>query len=171
MTSSKEEKNSSPFLFKAEWHLQKLARWLTLFGYPTKVVPKLTKEEIAQCSSGKCTILTTSRKWEKTFKNLKVNYLLLPNTEDWITQLCMVLRHFGIPLKLNLNHCPHCLAPLKRVSPEEVKDKIPYYSFKCGKNFTLCPSCGKVYWEGAHQKLMAKTLKRVKDRCKELFGE
>ena len=156
--------------FLAEWHLQKIARWLTLFGHPTEVVPKLSKEEIFKCANGRCIVLTTSRKWLNTFKNLKVPHLILPNTEDWITQLCMVLRHFDIQPELNLNYCPYCLSELKPVSPEEVKGKIPYYSYKCGKNFTLCPNCGKIYWEGAHQKLMDKTLLRIKERCKELFG-
>ena len=156
--------------FLAEWHLQKIARWLTLFGYPTEVVPKLTKKEITKCANGRCAVLTTSRRWLNTFKNLKVPYLILPNTEDWITQLCMVLRHFGIKPQLNLNYCPHCLGELKPISPEEVKGKIPYYSYRCGKNFTVCPQCGKIYWEGAHQKLMDKTLARIEKRCRELFG-
>ncbi len=155
--------------FLAEWHLQKIARWLTLFGYPTEVVPKLTKEHISKCSRGRCVVLTTSRRWEKTFKNLKVEYLILPNTEDWITQLCMVLRHFNLKGELKLNHCPLCLEKLKPVSPEEVKDKIPYYSYKCGKNFHICPNCGKIYWEGGHKGLMDKTLQRIKKRCGELF--
>ena len=157
--------------FLAEWHLQRVARWLTLFGYPTEVVHKLTKEEIYKCASKRCKILTTSKRWEKTFKNLKVDYLILPNTEDWTTQLCMVLRHFNLKPSLELNYCPHCLGKLKPVSPEEVRDKIPYYSYRCGKNFTICPDCGRVYWEGGHKKLMDKALLRIKERCKDLFGE
>ncbi|NPA14137.1 MAG: hypothetical protein GXN97_02990 [Aquificae bacterium] len=157
--------------FLTQWHLQKIARWLTLFGYPTRVVKELTKEDIAFCAAKRCTVLTTSRRWENTFKNLKVDYFLLPNTEDWITQLCMVLRHFNIQPELKLNYCPHCLSPLKPVPKEEVFGKIPYPSYKCGKNFTLCPQCGQIYWQGGHTKLMDKTLKRIKKRCKELFKQ
>ena len=157
-------------LFLAEYHLQRVARWLTLFGYPTEVVPKLTKERIYRCAGGRCKILTTSRRFEDTFKKLKVDYLILPNTEDWITQLCMVLRHFNLSPSLELNFCPHCLGELKPVDPEEVKDKIPYYSYRCGKNFTLCTRCGRIYWEGGHKKLMDRTLSRIKKRCGSLFG-
>ncbi len=155
--------------FLAEWHLQKIARWLTLFGYPTEVVKKLTKEEISRCAGGKCVVLTTSRRWIPTFKNLRVEYLILPNTEDWLTTLCLVLRHFGIKPELKLNYCPICLGKLRPALPEEVKGKIPYYSYKCGKNFKICPSCGKIYWIGGHQKLMEKTLKLLRKKCEELF--
>jgi uncharacterized protein with PIN domain len=182
---------SSP-RFLTQWHLQKIARWLTLFGYPTRVVKELTKEDIAFCAARRplyfsvenyivgrriyqhierCTVLTTSRKWENTFKNLKVDYFLLPNSEDWITQLCMVLRHFNIQPELKLNYCPHCLSPLRPIPKEEVFGKIPYPSYKCGKNFTICPQCGQIYWQGGHTKLMEKTLKRIKKRCKELFKQ
>ncbi len=156
--------------FLAEWHLQRVGRWLTLLGYPTKIVPKLRKEDILFCRSKGCKILTTSRRWERTFKNLGVKHLILPNTEDWKTQLCMVLRHFQIPLRLKLNYCPHCLGELKPVDREEVKGKIPYYSYKCGRNFRICPSCGKIYWIGGHQKLMERSIKEISERCGELFG-
>lgn len=154
--------------FLAEWHLQKIARWLTLFGYPTEVVKKLTKEKIIKCSHGRCIVLTTSRKWENTFKHYKVEHLVLPNTEDWLTQLCMVLKYFNLKPELNLNFCPHCLSELRPAKPEEVKGKIPYYSYKCGKNFTICPNCGKIYWEGGHTRLMEKTLRRIRERCRVL---
>ena len=155
--------------FLAEWHLQRVGRWLTLLGYPTKIVPQLTKEHISECSNGRCVVLTTSKRWVNTFKRLRVPHLLLPNTEDWKTQLCMVLRHFNIPLELKLNYCPECLGKLQPVSREEVKGKIPYYSYKCGKSFKVCPNCGKIYWIGGHQKLMQKTLKELAKRCEELF--
>ncbi len=156
--------------FLAEWHLQKIARWLTLFGHPTEVVKRLTKENIAKCANGRCVVLTTSRRWENTFKTYRVEHLVLPNTEDWLTVLCLVLRHFNIKPELKLNYCPICLSQLRDASPEEVKGKIPYYSYKCGRNFRICPFCGKVYWIGGHQKLMKETLERLKKRCKELFG-
>jgi len=155
--------------FLAEWHLQRVGKWLTLFGYPTKVVPKLTKENFLKCSYGKCTVLTTSKRWINTFNRYRIPYLILPNTEDWKTQLCMVLKHFNIPLRLNLNFCPECLFELKPVDREEVKGKIPYYSYKCGKSFKVCPNCGKIYWIGGHQKLMEKTIKELERKCFELF--
>ncbi len=156
--------------FLAEWHLQKIARWLTLFGYPTEVVKKLDKKVISKCAGGRCTVLTTSRRWERTFKNLKVDYLVLPNEEDWLTTLCLVLRHFNIEPVLRLNFCPHCLGELVPASPEEVKGKIPYYSYKCGRNFKICPDCGKIYWIGGHQRLMEETLKRLRERCGGIFA-
>lgn len=155
--------------FLAEWHLQKIARWLTLFGYPTEVVKRLDKQTISKCAGERCTVLTTSRRWEKTFKNFKVDYLLLPNDEDWLTVLCLVLRSFNLEPVLRLNYCPICLGRLVPISAEEVKGKIPYYSYRCGKNFKICPSCGKIYWIGGHQRLMEKTIKRLEKRCRELF--
>jgi len=158
------------FKFLTQIHLSRVALWLTLFGYPTKVVPKLSKKEISLCAGGRCRVLTTSRRLEKTLKNLKVEYLILPNWEDWKTQLCMVLNHFNLSPNLRLNYCPLCLDKLKPVTPEEIKGKIPEGALRCGKNFTLCPSCGKVYWEGGHKRLMEKTLKQLKLCCKDLFG-
>ncbi|RTZ68747.1 MAG: hypothetical protein DSZ30_03710 [Aquificaceae bacterium] len=157
-------------LFLTQTHLSRVALWLTLFGYPTKVVTKLTKKEISLCTGGRCKVLTTSRRLEKTLKNLKVEYLILPNWEDWKTQLCMVLKHFNLKPNLSLNYCPLCLGKLKPVTPEEVKGKISEGALRCGKNFTICPSCGKVYWEGGHKRLMEKTLKQLKLRCGDLFN-
>ena len=157
--------------FLTHSHLSRVALWLTLFGYPTKVFPRLTKKEISLCAGGKCKVLTTSRGLEKTLQNLKVEYLILPNWEDWKTQLCMVLRHFKLEPQLRLNYCPLCLGKLKPINPQEVKDKIPEGALRCGKNFKICPSCGKVYWEGGHKRLMEKTLKELSQRCGEVFRE
>jgi uncharacterized protein with PIN domain len=54
--------------FLTQWHLQKIARWLTIFGYPTRVVKELTKEDIAFCAAKRCTVLTTSLRTVLNFR-------------------------------------------------------------------------------------------------------
>jgi uncharacterized protein with PIN domain len=115
-------------------------------------------------------VLTTSRRREKLLKKLRLNYLILPNGEDWMTQLCLVLRHFNLQPVLKLNFCPRCLGELRPASPREVEEKVPLHSRRCGKDFKVCPECGAVYWIGGHKRLMEETLRRLEERCGQLFG-
>jgi len=114
--------------------------------------------------------LTTSRRFRSTLDRLKVEYLLLPNSEDWKTQLCLVLRHFDLKPELKLDHCPLCVSPLRPADPDRVKERIPPKSYELGKNFKECPSCGRIYWIGSHKRLMEKTLEGLRRRCRKLFG-
>ncbi len=149
------------FLLEAD--LEKLAKWLRFLGQNVKVLPgPINKEDVVR--ERERVFITTSKKWEKHLKAWGVDYLLIPK-DDWKVQLCIIIKHFGIKPKLVLNQCVYCNAELKPVEKEEIKDKLPPPVYEFAKDFTLCLTCGRIYWKGTHFPRMKARLKEVLKNC------
>jgi hypothetical protein len=81
-------------------------------------------------------------------------------------QLSEVLKHF----KIHISHaqlftrCLRCNQKLIVVNNEDVKGKVPHYILGIHKEFSLCPQCKKVYWEGTHLKKMKEIIWKVLEK-------
>lgn len=62
-----------------------------------------------------------------------------------------------------LSRCIRCNAPLAGADRRLVKDRVPEYVFDSHDRFTMCRSCGRIYWPGTHAG-------RIRDRISELFA-
>lgn len=145
--------------FLLEKGLDKLAGWLRLLGQDALVLnSEVRKAELLRHLDR--TFITTSRKLETHLKAWGVDYLVLPK-ERWEVQLYLLLKHFRIKPELKLNRCYYCNAQLLRVKKEEVEDRLPPLVRTYGKDFTLCPTCGKVYWKGTHHEKLKKKLRYI----------
>ena len=143
--------------------LERVAYWLRLLGVDALILEgEVSKDKVLSYSDR--VFITTSRKLEKHLKAWHVDYFVLPK-EDWKVQLCLLLKYFKIEAKLKLNRCYHCNQELVLVNREEIKDKIPPLVYKYGRDFTLCPKCGKVYWKGSHHPKLKRILKNILSSC------
>ena len=61
------------------------------------------------------------------------------------------------------SRCLLCNIPLDKIPREEAKGKVPDFIFYQQKEFSRCPRCLRIYWQGSHQENMQK-------KVKELFG-
>lgn len=59
--------------------------------------------------------------------------------------------------------CLHCNAPLRRVSRDEVADRLPPAVRAARTGFSACSTCGRLYWKGSHWRRMASMLESVLD--------
>jgi uncharacterized protein with PIN domain len=149
------------FLLEADLH--RLAHWLRLLGQDALLIKgPINKSEVVRYPGR--IFITTSRKLEEHFKAWGIEYLILPK-DDWKVQLCLLIRYFHIEPELKLNRCYHCNAELVAVDREEVKDRIPPMVYLYGRDFTLCPHCGKIYWKGSHHPRLRRILRKVLNSC------
>jgi uncharacterized protein with PIN domain len=65
------------------------------------------------------------------------------------------------------SRCPKCNAKLASASKEEIADKVEKNTLIHYNEFWNCPSCGAVYWQGAHWTKIWATLKEAKEKLKE----
>ncbi len=145
--------------FLLEGNLYRLAKWLRFMGHDVKLLKKaISIGELME--NGDRVFLTTSRRWEKTLKNLGIKYVVVPR-HDWEAQLYVVIKALSLNPELKLNLCAYCGSELKPVSREMVRDKVPQKVYLSAYDFTTCPACGAVFWKGTHYERMVPMLKRV----------
>ena len=81
-------------------------------------------------------------------------------------QLSEVLKHFKIHISHDqlFTRCLTCNQKLIVGNHEDVKGKVPPYILGIHKEFSLCPQCKKVYWEGTHLKKMKEIIWEVLEK-------
>lgn len=86
-------------------------------------------------------------------------------SDDPKEQLRQVVEELGLREKFRpFSRCPVCNAELGSIGKKEVKDLVPPHTYSTQKEFSRCPACGRVYWEGSH-------VERMKETLEELLGE
>ncbi len=63
------------------------------------------------------------------------------------------------------SRCLLCNILLDKISREEAEGKVPDFVFIQQKDFSRCPQCLRIYWQGSHQEHMQK---KVEDLFKYL---
>jgi len=78
-------------------------------------------------------------------------------------QLSEVLKYFKIHISQDqlFTRCLTCNQKLIVANHEDVKEKVPPYILGIHKEFSLCPQCKKVYWEGTHLKKMKEMMWKI----------
>lgn len=62
-----------------------------------------------------------------------------------------------------LTRCLICNEEITLVLKEDIKDKVPYYTYLNFDEFYRCPVCNRIYWNGSHRKGMANLIERIVD--------
>lgn len=149
------------FLFEADLH--RLVYWFRLLGQDALLLKgHINKRDVLEHVDR--VFITTSRKLENHFKAWGIDYLIVPK-EDWRVQLCLLIKYFQIDPELKLDRCYHCNSLLVSVEREDIKKSIPPMVYHYGRDFTLCPQCGKVYWKGSHHAKLKSNLTSITSQC------
>jgi uncharacterized protein with PIN domain len=149
--------------FLADRMLGKLVKELRMLGYDTlyyrgdNTYPliKLAREE------GRVILTRNTKLIPKRPEDRIVRI-----TEDKpVLQLKELIRKKAISLDgENLfSRCLLCNSLLDEISREEAEGKVPDFIFYQRKEFSRCPQCLRIYWQGSHQDHMQK-------KVEELFG-
>ncbi|SNQ60543.1 Mut7-C RNAse domain-containing protein [Candidatus Methanoperedens nitratireducens] len=153
--------------FIADRMLERLARWLRLFGYDTAGIMKQENEddtllELAQ-SEGRILISRDEalirRAIKKGIKAYQVSSL------EIIEQLREIQKEFNIKFEPLMNRCSLCNSPIRKVEPFEMelvrsKDYVYPARLESGTEFWICDKCGQVYWQGKHWENIMETVKK-----------
>lgn len=137
--------------------LGKLARYLRILGFDTRYENKIGEEDL----------FLIARREERTIITRKAKLKGLEN---------VIFLSFNYPkeqlqflfAKLNLkegmkpfSRCLVCNGELLAIKKEEIRGKVPFYTYQTQEKFFYCPVCQRIYWPGSHLVGMKRLLKSI----------
>jgi len=156
----------SPVRFLADAMVGRLGRWLRILGYDVTPFHRISKQAnrsrnriIEQARSEKRLILTRDTYFLKRKSLPPYVFIQDDRLED---QLHQVFEDLHLKPEATLNRCLDCNLPLGDISKEKVKDRVPSYVVQTQTEFSECPKCKKIYWEGTHVDRMIERIERIK---------
>jgi hypothetical protein len=151
-----EGKGSVERRFVVDSMLGKVAKWLRILGYDTRFEP-LDESKLIEYSGAGWLILTRRRSW---CGRRGVVCLTLNAPMDQLREL-----HGRVHLEMRadgfLKRCIRCNDLLESVERRDVSGQVPEYTLETVTEFSRCPKCRRVYWEGSHRSRMQERLKRL----------
>jgi hypothetical protein len=149
--------------FIADKTVGKLAKWLRILGYDTVYWCIDDLEAILRRAQEEDRTLIT--KDAKLYKGKGSREALLIREDNPFRQLRQVVRHFQLSVKQEMlfSRCLACNALLEARDPDEVKGEVPDYIYQAHREFSRCPTCGKIYWAGTHYGHMTRVVKQLQE--------
>jgi uncharacterized protein len=146
--------------FIADATLARLAKWLRILGYDTTLYPAEAGRPMLRIADSEKRIVLTRRgdMLERQFSGI----LYLVESKDSNAQLNEVLKKFSLTIDQDkmFTICLLCNEKLISVTKEEVHDQVPPFVFENYSAYTKCPSCGRIYWPGTHQRNSRQSLEK-----------
>lgn len=144
--------------FLADAMLGKLARWLRVLGWDTEYVKDKRAEELLERARKEERVLLTRR------QGLKDKYLIFIETETLKDQLRQLEGLYRILTNAEpFRRCIECNAELEEVSKDDVKGKVPFFTYETQETFYRCPRCDKIFWPGSHYRAMLRKVEELKN--------
>lgn len=135
--------------FVLDVHLGKLAHHLRMVGFDTWYRNSATQDELIALAQSEDRILLSKSRLLVSHPRLLASYAV--RSSDPREQFLEVLRRFDIvSLFRPFTRCLHCNAIVRPAQEDEVAGGVPLRSRALYRDFTLCPDCRRVYWEGTH---------------------
>jgi uncharacterized protein with PIN domain len=150
--------------FACDQHLGKLARLLRILGFDTLYRQDWGEAELARSATDKDrAVLTCNRSLLKR-KQVISGRLIRSRQVD--TQATEVVRRFGLAEQPNLfGRCALCNHPLEAVSKDQVWDQIPNQTRHWRDEYSRCPHCHHLYWEGTHVPRLLSRIEAIFERA------
>ena len=133
--------------FVADVMLGRLARWLRAFGYDTLYVRNAPDARLLGIALREGRRLLT-RDTALARRAAASGFLI--RSEDLDAQIGEVLAAFGLAARAPLSRCLECNGRLSASGPDEVRDRVPPYTYATHQEFRVCAGCARVFWEGSH---------------------
>lgn len=152
--------------------LGSLTRWLRLIGYDVKYLKDYDDFELIKEAKKKNRILLTGDlELSRQAKKRGVDALLIKE-QGKAEMIAQVVDRYSLDLEVDpaKSRCPKCSSPVRAVSKEKIKSKVPPSTLGFHKDFWICTNgeCDKIYWYGSHWKKIEKVLDRAKKLVREL---
>ena len=148
--------------------LGKLTRWLRILGHDVSYFRSVDDKNLIKLANSESRVLLTRdqdlvqqaiNKGVKTFfVNGTDNVETLADLADWFG--------FNLEIELSISHCPKCNMLIRLVTKESVLKEVPELTALHYTEFWKCIGCGQIFWQGAHWKMIMKTLEEAKSRLK-----
>ena len=140
--------------FVVDCMLGKLAKWLKILGFDTLFFSKIGDDELIAIAKKEERVLLTRD--NELFERSDPASAFFIKSEGWQEQLKQVLDGLKLRDKAKpYSRCIECNSVLKDLSRDKAKNLVTLFVYKNAAGFALCPVCGRVFWQGSHQKDMA----------------
>jgi uncharacterized protein with PIN domain len=150
--------------FITDGMLGKLTRWLRLLGFDVEYANDMEDRKLmTRAQEEKRILLTRDLELFQQAKVHGVNSFLVEGRTEAERLACLAKKYeFSLKIDITVSRCPKCNAQIKVVSKDSVVEKVEKATFTYYNEFWQCPSCGQIYWQGAHWKRIANTLEEAK---------
>jgi len=140
--------------FTLDGHLGTLARLLRTLGYDTSWRHPIDDSVLIEEAGEEGRILITRD--TRLVKRRGLGRHLLIASNDPEEQLLEVIRGCGLRPDPDLwfTRCLVCNLPIEKISREAAAPCVPPFVLSTKQDFTRCPGCRRVYWEGTHSQRM-----------------
>jgi hypothetical protein len=139
--------------------LGRLARWLRLLGFDVLYVKDVSDDELVALANQEERVLLT--KDRKLLREKKVDGHLV-EAKAWEDQVREIIDEFRLSdLVRPLSRCLECNQSLEPIEKERVAERVPPLVYQTQNEFTVCPGCRRVYWNGTHVERMNSKLATI----------
>lgn len=127
--------------------LGRLARWLRLMGYDAAYLSDTDDLEVMRLARAEERLLLTRDRGLAARRGVQA---ILIESQELGGQLEQVRREVGPPPEPVVSRCSLCNTPLEFLTREAARGRVPPYIWRSQQEFTQCPNCHRVYWQGTH---------------------
>ncbi len=145
--------------FVCDVMLGKLAKYLRVLGFDTIYIRRPEALEDFKRAKSERFFLTRRKRETGYRKTVHINSEL---PLQQLRELKGLIRPY-VKDGAVLNRCIECNEELVDVEKADVEPLVPEFVFHAYERFRMCPSCGKVYWEGSHAASMSALIKEILD--------
>jgi uncharacterized protein with PIN domain len=139
--------------FVADVHLGRLVAYLRLAGFDVAYRTDYSDEQLVATSAAEDRVLLT-RDVGALKHAIVVRGYFLRETQP-ARQLIEVLRHFDlVTVSAPFTRCLRCNSRLHVVAKDRVEHLLPARTREYYREFSRCPTCGRIYWQGSHYSRM-----------------
>lgn len=140
----------------------KLAKWLRILGYDTLYYKGSDPKDLIKIANLEDRIIITRNK--KSFPHQPKDRIIWINEDEPYDQLKELISKGVISLsgEENFSRCTICNIKLENIPKQNVKGIIPDYIFLHHSEFSHCPQCHRIYWQGTHLDNMKKRIETLR---------
>jgi len=144
--------------FLVDRMLGKLAKTLRMLGYDTIYYQGNDAYQMIQLARREGRVILT-RSAKLVPKSPEDRILRVTEDKPFSQLRELVQKGYVSPEGENLlSRCLLCNALLDEILREDVEGKVPDFILYQQKEFSRCPQCRRIYWQGTHEKNMRKKL-------------
>jgi len=156
--------------FIVDCMLGKLAKWLKILGFDAVFFSKIEDSELlARAKKEKRILLTRDNGLIEKSRDIQSLFI---ESEDWNRQIEQVLDELKLWQDLRpYSRCIECNAELKDLPKHRARNLVTPFVYEKADAFSICPSCGRVFWKGTHYKDMEVKLEEILSKRKKKKNE
>ncbi len=153
--------------FFADVNVARLVRWLRAIGIDTWWEDAISDADLVRRAIRENRFVLTLDK--RLTQEWRTDNVLLLKSEKPLEQFAQVVGHFKLKLPAEFfTRCLVCNSLLKSASAEEIAANAPPRIRASQEEFSYCPNCEKIYWEGSHTRRMRTAVEDVFNRLTKL---